>query len=63
MKMPRLCSFESASGAVGPLAPSATIFTRSLMRSTFSLVIWFSSAAGIRMSTSCSSHASPGRIS
>ena len=41
---------SSASGVVGPLAPSATIFAR--IARALSFVIWFSSAQGARMSTS-----------
>ena len=62
-KMPRSWITLSASGVVGPLAPSAMIFTLGLIFRTVSPVIWFSSAAGIRISTSCSIHASPGRTS
>ena len=39
-----------ASGVVGPLAPSTTILAR--IFGAFSMVIWFSSAAGMRTSTS-----------
>ena len=49
-KTPRSCRILCASGVVGPLAPSVTIFA--LIVGAFSVVIWFSSAAGIRMSTS-----------
>ena len=55
--MPRLRRIASASGVVGPFAPSTTIFA--LMRGAFSAVIWRSSAAGIRMSQSSSSASSP----
>ena len=44
---------SSASGVVGPFAASATILA--LMRSALAAVIWFSSAAGMRMSHSISS--------
>jgi len=50
----------SASGVVGPLAPSAMIRTRFEILWTVSPVTMFSSAAGIRISTSCSIHTSPG---
>ena len=45
-------SSRSASGVVGPLAASAMSFA--LIRSALRLVIWFSSAAGMRMSQSTS---------
>jgi hypothetical protein len=41
---------SSASGVVGPFAASAT--SRALMLCAFAAVIWFSRAAGIRMSQS-----------
>ena len=53
---PRSRRIVSASAVVGPFAPSAMIFAR--MRGAFCAVIWFSSAAGIRMSQS-SSRAAP----
>src|ERR1700687_1310397 len=45
---PRSPSISLASLVIGPLAPSTTILA--LIRSAFSRVIWFSSAAGTRMS-------------
>ena len=45
---------SSASGSVGPLAASATIFA--LMRGAFSAVITFSSAAGTSTSQSIFEH-------
>ncbi len=62
-KMPRLLMTSSASGVVGPLAPSAMTRTFLAILLTVSALIWFSRAAGIRMSTSCSIQASPGRRS
>ena len=56
-------TFRRASGVVGPFAPSATMRTRGPIFSALSPRIWFSSADGIRMSTSCSIHASPGSCS
>ena len=61
--MPRSWIWASASGVVGPFAPSAMMRTCWLNLPTLSPVIWFSSAAGIRISTSCSSQASPGNTS
>ena len=51
-KMPRSYRMSSASGVVGPLAASAMIFA--LMLPALRAVIWFSSAAGTRMSHSVS---------
>ena len=48
MDIPRACRRSSAPGVVGPFAASAR--TLQLMRSQFSSVIWFSRAAGIKMS-------------
>ena len=61
--MPRSVITASASGVVGPLAPSAMIFTVGVILPTLSARIWFSIADGIRISTSCSIQASPGRTS
>src|SRR3989449_951226 len=55
-RMPRLCKMSSASGVVGPFAPSATIFP--LMRGAFSDVRMPSRAHGATMSTSSSMSAS-----
>src|SRR3989454_5474717 len=55
-RMPRLCKMSSASGVVGPFAPSATIFP--LMRGAFSEVRMPSRAHGATMSTSSSMSAS-----
>jgi len=52
---PRLNSMSSAIGVVGPFAASAMIFA--FTREAFAEVIWFSSAAGTRMSTGSSSSA------
>jgi len=54
---------SSASGVVGPLAPSAIIFTDGLTFSAVSPVSCPSSAAGIKISTSCSNQALPSVIS
>ena len=54
-KTPLRARMMSASGVVGPLAASARILGRT--RSAFSAVIWLSSAAGTRTSTSSSSRA------
>jgi hypothetical protein len=59
-KMPRLLMTASASGVVGPLAPSAMTRTFLPIFLTVSALTWFSSAQGRRMSTSCSIQASPG---
>jgi hypothetical protein len=61
--MPRALSTSSASGVVGPLAASQSTLTPVAIFSTVSPLIWFSSAAGIRTSTSCSSQAMPGSTS
>ena len=45
---------SSASGVVGPFAPSAITFA--LILSAFSEVIWFSSAQGAKTSTSNSNN-------
>ena len=55
-KTPRSCRCRCASGVVGPLAPSTTIFA--LMAGALSIVIWFSSAAGMRTSTSSANSSS-----
>jgi hypothetical protein len=49
---PFLVKNSSASGVVGPFAPSAIIFA--FILEIFALVIWFSKAAGIKISHSCS---------
>jgi hypothetical protein len=48
MKTPLSCRIASASGVVGPFAASAMILA--LTRPALAALIWFSSAAGIRMS-------------
>ncbi len=54
---------RSASGVVGPFAPSAIRRTEAGMQVALSARIWFSSAAGIRISTGCYSQTSPGSTS
>ena len=54
---PRFESASEAAAVVGPLAPST--INRALIRSTFSVVIWFSVAAGTSSSQSSSSWALP----
>ena len=46
--MPRSCRTRSPSGSVGPFAPSATRRQRRV--GAVSTVIWFSRAAGTKMS-------------
>src|SRR4030065_591708 len=58
-RTPFLYRMSSASGVVGPLAPSAEIFART--RGAFSDVITFSRAQGPRMATS-SSEEPPARV-
>ena len=50
--IPFLFKISSASGVVGPFAPSDITFA--LILSAFSEVIWFSSAQGAKTSTSSS---------
>ena len=54
---PRFSKTSSASGVVGPLAPSTMIFAWTSLAT--SLVITPPSAAGMRMSQSCTRMASP----
>jgi len=56
MSTPFFRRISSALGVVGPLAPSARIRQRT--RPALAAVIWFSRAAGTRMSHSTSRHAS-----
>ncbi len=49
MKTPFSIRISSASGVVGPLAPSARM--RACTEGAFSAVIWFSRAAGMSTST------------